>query len=221
MEIEDIKVIQERLCSWDFLEKLPRELQGFKYQAGGLLQGHVLTLCSYVNEELHRQLDFIYTKETFDYMPVKKVGLHTFRDVRYITRSKDAFAEKMQEVLPRLLRELDPEAEPGCISVLRKKGVLDWHYASKLPETIGKFKLFIHPNHPLEYINNSVIFLDYTDFEGGNQLVFLYNQVVNNFFAETKQKFIPGTIHDFDCQSLAQLEKLLDKNLESYLAGLS
>lgn len=220
MEIEDIKVIQARLSSWNFLQQLPRDLQGFKYQDGGTLNGHVLTLCSYVKPELRRQLDFIYTKETFDYMPVKKVGLHTFRDVRYITRSKELFAAKMPEVLPRILGELAPEAQPSCISVLRKKGVLDWPYAKKLPETIGRFKLFIHPHQPLEYINNSVIFLDYTDFEGGNQLVFLYNQVMNIFFAETKREFIPGTIHDFDCQTLAQLEKLLAQKLEGYLAGL-
>ena len=220
--IEDIQTIRDRLETWDFLQQLPRTLQGFTWQAGGQLAGHELTLCSYVNEATHCRLDLIYTKETFDYMPVKVIGLQQYRDVRYITRDKVRFAEVMTRELPALLASLSPEApQPAVDYILHRKGILDWAYAEKLPERIDDFELFIRPAHPVQYINNSIILIDYSDFAHGNQLVFLYNQVKNEFFAEDKNNFIPGTIHDFDCTTLKELEKLLDSQLRPYLAKLA
>jgi len=220
-EIESIQSIMERLPAWEFLQQLPRELHGFAYHEGGKLEGHVLTLCSYVNEATHCRLDLIYTKETFDYMPVKSVGLQSYRDVRYITRDRKRFAEIIRENLPEMLETLRPDAPQKDIAyILRRKGILDWEYGKSLPKRIENFELFISPAHPLEYINNSIVFIDYSDFVHGNQLVFLYNQIKNEFFAENKKNFIPGTIHDFDCKDLKELENLLRKNLKQYLKGL-
>lgn len=221
MDIEKITDLQASLPTWDFLLQLPRELQGFTFQPGGELNGHVLTLCSYLKAEQHRRLDLIYTKETYDFMPIKEIGLHKFRDIRYFTRSKAEFSRTMPQVLPRLLEEMAPDYEAKCQSVLRSKGITTWDYISKLPPKIGSFELFISPDHPLEYINNSLIFVDYSDFATGDQLVFLYNKVVNQFFAETKKHYIPGTIHDFDCHSLQELSKILDQKLQPYLEKLA
>lgn len=218
---EDFKTIVERRPQWDFLQNLPRELKDFRYVDGGRIDGHVLTLCSYVMEAEHRSLDLIYTKETFDYLSVKNVGLERFRDVRYITRDREEFERVIPAVLPRLLEEISPAFRPNCTPMLAKKGILQWEYWKTLPRKIGDFELFITPENPLEFINNSTIFLDYADFAHANELVFLYNRVRNEFFAEIKQESFPGTIHDFDAKSLQQLEGLLSEKLEGYLGKLA
>lgn len=214
---EKIEAIREWLPQWEFIRQLPREMQGFTFQAGGDLQDNELLLCSYVNEPEHRRLDLMYTKETFDYLPVKQVGLHRFRDIRYITRDKEEFARVIPEVLPRILQELQPDYVFSSQPMLLKKGILQWEYADQLPDKIGPFEKFITPGNYLDFINDSTIFLDYVDFAKGNELVFLYNRIRNEFFAESKTAFFPHTIHDFDADTLPELQKLLEEKLESYL----
>ena len=188
---------------------------------GAIVDGHVLTLCCYVMYVDDPGPTVIYTKETFDYLPVKNVGLERFRDVRYITRDREEFEKVIPAVLPRLLEELSPTFRPNCTPMLEKKGILQWEYWKTLPQKIGDFELFITPENPLEFINNSTIFLDYVDFAHANELVFLYNRVRNEFFAEIKQASFPGTIHDFDAKNLQQLEGLLAEKLEGYLGKLA
>lgn len=228
---ETIETIRNYFLQGDLLQKLPRELLGFTFQQGNLLQsdefsgkeckGNEFILCSYVNQKLRRRLDFIYTKETFDYMPVKQVGLHRFRQLRYITRNKEEFAMLIPQILSRLLAELQPDFQCSAYPMLAKKGIPQWTFPATLPDKIGPFEKFITPEHPLDFINNSTIFLDYVDFTGGNELVFLYNRARNEFFAETKKAFFPNTIHDFDALDLPELERLLTKKLEPYLLQLA
>lgn len=218
---ESLQEIKEFLPKWDFLQNLPEEIQGFKLLPGGkMLDQHVLLLCSYEKPGTHRSLDLIYTKETFDYLPVKQVGFHRFRDLRYITRDKDVFASLITEVLPRMLMEIDEDYEPPCQVVLERKGIKDWTYCDSLPKKIGNFELFISRKNPLQFINNSIIILNYVDFINGKELAFFYNRVRNEFFAESMVDYIPATIHDFDSKTLEGLEKLLDKKLRSYLENM-
>ena len=223
---ETIETIRDYFLKGDFLQKLPRELSGFTLEESGLLQGNTFkgnefVLCGYVNPKMHRRLDFMYTKETSDYMPVTQIGLHRFRQLRYITREKETFAALVPQVLPRLLEELQPDFCCSAYAMLEKKGIPQWDFPASLPDRIGPFEKFITPGHPVEFINNSTIFLDYVDFVGGNELVFLYNRARNEFFAENKKSFFPNTIHDFDALELKELEKLLTEKLEAYLSRLA
>lgn len=217
---EDIEVIIKRRPDWEFLQKLPKELHGFTFEEGGQLNGHEFVLGSYVNEEARRRLELIYTKETFDYVPVRQVGLLRYRDFRYITRDKDVFAEWITDAIDRLVAETTPNYIPRSGYLLKDKGILDWHFPDTLPERIGNFVKFIGPQHPLDFINNATIILDYADFDAGNELVFLYNRVRNEFYAENKVHMIPNTIHEFDAKKLEDLEVLLAERLEPYLLDL-
>jgi hypothetical protein len=212
--------LKEKLPTWEFLKTLPPEVADFKLLPGGEVNGHELTLFAYGNEKLHRRLNFIYTKETDDFLPEKEIGLNKFRDIRYFTRTEDVFEKQVQEILPQLIKEMEPDFDAPCQSVLRKEGILAWDYLTKLPAKVGGFELFIKPNKPLKFINNAVIILDYSNFEKGDQLVFSYNVVTNSYFAETKVNYIPYTIHDFDSKRLKELAKLLDAKLVSYLQGM-
>lgn len=218
---ESLQEIKAFVPNWDFLQQLPKEIKGFKLTPGGeMLDQHVLFLCSYKKPGAHRNLDLIYTKETFDYLPIKQVGFHRFRDLRYITRDKNEFAELIPKVLPRMLMEIDEDYQPSCQVVLERKGIKDWTYCDSLPKKIGNFELFISYKNPLQFINNSIIILNYVDFENGKELAFFYNRVRNEFFAESMVDYIPSTIHDFDSKTLKGLEKLLDRKLQSYLENM-
>ena len=184
------------------------------------MKGHELVLGSYVNEEARRRLELIYTKETFDYVPVRQVGLLRYRDFRYITRDKDVFAEWITGAIDRLVGETTPNYIPRSGHLLKEKGILGWCFPDTLPERIGNFVKFIGPRYPLDFINNATVILDYADFDAGNELVVLYNRVRNEFYAENKKHLIPNTIHEFDAKKLEDLEMLLAEHLEPYLLDL-
>lgn len=215
-----ITEIEAQLNEWEFLKELPPEIDGFKLTMGQGIDGQILTIASYSNEAMHSKLDLVYTSETFDYVPVKTIGMHTFRDIRYFCRDRDKFAKLMQEKLPELLADINREKKHRMGTLVEETGLASWEYAARLPQKVGGFELFIAPDNPIDYINGSTLFIDYSDFENGNQLVFFYNTFRNEFFAETKQGFLTGITHEFDCRNLEALEKLLDENLEAALQKL-
>lgn len=215
-----ITEIEAQLNEWEFLKELPPEIDGFKLTMGQGIDGQILTIASYGNEAMHSKLDLVYTSETFDYVPVKTIGMHTFRDIRYFCRDRDKFAKLMQENLPELLADIDREKKHRMGTLVEETGLASWKYAARLPQKVGGFELFIAPDNPIDYINGSTLFIDYSDFEHGNQLVFFYNTFRDEFFAETKKGFMTGITHEFDCRNLEALEKLLDENLEAALQKL-
>ena len=217
---EDFEVIRERRPHWEFLQKLPRELHGFTFKEGGQLNRHEFVLGAYENAEARRRLELIYTKETFDYVPIRQVGLLRYRDFRYITRDRDQFAELITGAIDRLVEETAPTYIPRSGHLLKKKGILDWSFPDTLPDRIGNFVKFIGPRYPLEFINNATVILDYADFAAGNELLFLYNRARNEFYSENKKLMIPNTMHEFDAKTLTDLEELLAENLEPYLLKL-
>ena len=196
-----ITEIEAQLGEWEFLKELPQEIDGFKLTMGQGIDGQILTIASYSNEAMHSKLDLIYTSETFDYVPVKTIGMHTFRDIRYFCRDRDKFAKMMHEKLPELLADVNREKKHQMGTLIEEAGLLNWAYTGKLPQKIGAF-------------------IDYSDFEHGNQLVFFYNSFRDEFFAETKKRFMTGITHEFDCRNLKDLENLLDNNLEQALQKL-
>ena len=184
-----ITEVEEGLKDWALLKQLPQNLEGFNLVEGSGIKGQILNIAAYVNDEKHCRLDITYTTETFDYVPVKTIGLHTFRDERYFCRDREKFGEMLQQHLQQIL---------------------------------------VTPEHPLEYLNGSTIFLDYTDFENGNQIYFSYNAFRNDVFAEMKQHYLPLTTNLYDVPSnipdakkLLHLETLLKKHLETTLKELS
>ena len=215
-----ITEIEAQLNEWEFLKELPPEIDGFKLTMGQGIDGQILTIASYGNEAMHSKLDLVYTSETFDYVPVKTIGMHTFRDIRYFCRDRDKFAKLMQEKLPELLADINREKKHRMGTLVEETGLASWGNAARLPQKVGGFELFIAPDNPIDYINGSTLFIDYSDFEHGNQLVFFYNTFRDEFFAETKKGFMTGITHEFDCRNLEALEKLLDENLEAALQKL-
>ena len=179
MSEPSIEEVRDALDSWEFLKGLPPDIDGFTLHQDRDIDGLVLNIASYRNDAIRCRMDITYTSETFDYVPVKTVGLHQYRDIRFFFRDRDRFALHVKDRLPELVHAVD-----------------------------------IRARHNLGV---SIIFLDYSDFSTGDQIVFLYNRFRDEFFAETKHALKPDNITTFDCKSLADLEVLLDEKLERFL----
>lgn len=235
-KIEKIEDIEASLSEWNFLLQLPQQIGSFKKTPGKGIEGQILNIISYVDETHHRRLDLIYTKETFDYIPVKVVGLHVYRDERYFCRDKEKFAQLMTKHLPSLLQEISYDNSTGYSYEAKELHFEDWDYWKKLPKKIGNFELFITPDKPVTYINGSTIFLDYSDFENQSQLFFLFNAFRTEVFGEMLQQNVPVTTNDFTvpvennqgCRAIIRPEKilpqftqLLEANLEKNLDVLA
>ena len=210
-----ITEIAAGLQDWDLLAKLPRELNGFRLQPSSDIKGQILNIAAYVNEERHSRLDLTYTAETFDYVPVKTVGLHVFREEKLFFRDRDKFASELLAQLPELLSKINMAQAHQMNYEASAIGFDKWDYWRSLPRQIGSFELFITPDNPLEYLNGSYIFLDYTDFKHNNQIYFAYNIYRNELFAELKQNGIPITTSVFDVPNVVKDNRKLDM-----LAGL-
>ena len=215
-----ITEIEAELQEWEFLQQLPKELEGFILREGTGIKGNILNIASYVDEANHACVDLIYTGETFDYVVVKNLGLHTFRDDRFFTRDKDKFSEVVLNKLPSLLQDMGKGKVKEMGYESEVMGFKEWNYWKTLPKQIGNFELYITPDCPLEYINGSWIILDYSDFTNGNQLMFLYNSFRNELFAETKKGYLPLTTEEFNANSLEVLSALLKEKLEKTLTAL-
>ena len=215
-----ITEIEAELQEWEFLKQLPKELEGFTLREGTGVKGNILNIASYVDEANHACVDLIYTGETFDYVIVKNLGLHTFRDDRFFTRDKDKFAEVVLNKLLSLLQEMGKSKVKQMGYESEVMGFNEWEDWKTLPKQIGNFELYITPDNPLEYINGSWVILDYSDFANGNQLMFLYNSFRNELFAEMKKGNLPLTTEEFNANSLEALSALIKVKLEKTLTAL-
>lgn len=231
-----ITEIAEKLNEWDFLQKLPEEINGYKKVAGTGIDGQILHIVGYVNEAEHCRVDLTYTSETFDYVPVKTIGMHTFREERYFCRDQQRFGEMMLEHLPALLAEVSRSHKTKFSYAAKEVRFEDWNSWQALPKRIGNFELYITPDNPVNYINGSHIFLDYSDFEHKSMLYFLFNNFRVEVFGEMLQKGMPVTINTYTVPEeneqgqrrimdpkhiLERFTVLLQENIEKDLAKLA
>lgn len=194
----DIKEIEAGLKDWDFVRNLPAAIGDYTLVPGSGIDGQILNIAAYVHEASHCRLDLTYTKETFDYVPVKTVGLHTFRDVRFFCRDREHFADMMSKSLPDILASMDKKTVHKLPYEAKALHFEQWDYWRTLPALVGDYELYITPDNPLPYINGSFIFLDYTDFKHGNQIYFSYNIFRDELFAEMRKNHLPLTTDAFD-----------------------
>ena len=114
----DIKEIEAGLKDWDFVRNLPAAIGDYTLVPGSGIDGQILNIAAYVHEASHCCLDLTYTKETFDYVPVKTVGLHTFRDVRFFCRDREHFRSRISIRYPEqslLILLMQPQRQSALL----------------------------------------------------------------------------------------------------------
>ena len=207
--------------NWDFVKKLPSAVDSFQKSEKGTIDGKILTICSYYDDALKAGVDIIYTSETFDYILVRKIGLNVYRDIRFIYKEKEEFAKKVAEALPQVLKET---ANPNLVNLgemVKDHKILTWEYGNSLPETLENFTLYIKPQNAIEYLNGSIILLDYSNFSRQDQFVIYYNRFRNEFFGEVKIGSVFHATKKYDSKTLGKLETLLKTNLPTTLEKIS
>ena len=132
----DIKEIEAGLKDWDFVRNLPAAIGDYTLVPGSGIDGQILNIAAYVHEASHCRLDLTYTKETFDYVPVKTVGLHTFRDVRFFCRDREHFADMMRKSLPDILASMDKKTVHKLPYEAKALHFEQWDYWRSLPYMI-------------------------------------------------------------------------------------
>lgn len=217
MGYPSITEIQEETKSWDFIDQLPEQVGQFTKKRVGTIDGQVLTICRYDAPALRASLDITYSSETFDYILVHTMGMNSYRDIRFIYKEKDIFAQKVQDYLPRILDCMEHPQKVNLGEMVQEKGILTWDYGNNLPEKLGPFELYIKPANAIEHINGSIILIDYSNFVRKDQLIIMYNRLRDEFFGEVKINSVFHASMDFDSKNLKELEQRLEDHLESTL----
>lgn len=216
-----ITEIAEAVKEWDFIQNLPATIDSFQKQIEGKIQGQILYICSYTSAPLQAKLDIIYTAETFDYILVLSRGMNIYRDVGLIYKEPASFAENAQVKIPLIIHQMEHPEDVNLGEMVAAQKILTWDFGNNLPEQIGAFQLYIKPAKAIDYINGSIILIDYSDFTRGDQFVVYYSRHRNEFFGEIK---INGVFHatmDFDAKNLTQLQEKLEQNLATTLSNIS
>ncbi|WP_432643533.1 hypothetical protein [Acidaminococcus sp.] len=217
MGYKSITEIQEETRSWDFIDRLPEQVGQFTKKRVGTIDGQILTICRYEAPALRASLDITYSSETFDYILVHTMGMNSYRDIRFIYKEKDIFAQKVQNYLPGILDCMEHPTRVNLGEMVEEKGILTWDYGNHLPEKIGPFELYIRPANAIEHINGSIILIDYSNFVRKDQLIIMYNRLRDEFFGEVKINSVFHASMDFDSRNLQELEQRLEDHLESTL----
>ncbi|MDD6570122.1 MAG: hypothetical protein ACI3X3_01875 [Acidaminococcus sp.] len=217
MGYKSITEIQEETKTWDFIDQLPEQVGQFTKKRVGTIDGQILTICRYEAPALRASLDITYSSETFDYILVHTMGMNSYRDIRFIYKEKDIFAQKVQNYLPRILDAMEHPTKVNLGEMVAEKGILTWDYGNNLPEKIGPFELYIKPANAIEHINGSIIMIDYSNFARKDQLIIMYNRLRDEFFGEVKINSVFHASMDFDSKNLKQLEQKLKEHLEPTL----
>lgn len=217
MGYKSITEIQEETRNWDFIDQLPEQVGQFTKKRVGTIDGQILTICRYEAPALRASLDITYSSETFDYILVHTMGMNSYRDIRFIYKEKDIFAQKVQNYLPGILDCMEHPTRVNLGEMVEEKGILTWDYGNHLPEKIGPFELYIRPANAIEHINGSIILIDYSNFVRKDQLIIMYNRLRDEFFGEVKINFVFHASMDFDSRNLQELEQRLEEHLESTL----
>lgn len=217
MGYKSITEIQEETRSWDFIDRLPEQVGQFTKKRVGTIDGQILTICRYEAPALRASLDITYSSETFDYILVHTMGMNSYRDIRFIYKEKDIFAQKVQNYLPGILDCMEHPTRVNLGEMVEEKGILTWDYGNHVPEKIGPFELYIRPANAIEHINGSIILIDYSNFVRKDQLIIMYNRLRDEFFGEVKINSVFHASMDFDSRNLQELEQRLEDHLESTL----
>ena len=221
MGYPSLEEIAQETKDWDFIKNLPDHIGPFTKSVSGTITGKILQICTYSSAALRAKVDLIFTSETFDYILVRTIGINVYRDINYIYKEKDIFATKVGAKLPEILHTIEHPEEVNLGEMVANKKILTWQYGNNLPEQLDSFQLYIKPSHSIEYLNGSIILIDYTDFAKNDQFVVYYNRLRNQFFGELK---IAGVFHatkDFDSTNLTQLQAKLEKHLKITLQEIS
>lgn len=212
--------IIEQVAEWEFLKELPREMCGFTLINESMTCGSQYRIFTYNNQKARRSFTVLYDKATKDFLVRTVIGLTEFCDISFFSASLAALEKLLRERMEKTLCGLD-QFDPDCLCPqFTSKKILDWTYASQLPDQLAGFELFITPQKPFKGLNGSYVIIDYSDFATESNLVVYYNIFRDQFFSEIRLRRTPIPTAEFDARTLPELETRIKDNLNATLEKL-
>ncbi|MCE5286419.1 MAG: hypothetical protein LLG02_11310 [Pelosinus sp.] len=210
-----------KLEEWAYLKELPAAVAGFTLEMIMRENGALYEIFTYANTATYRKFSVVYDSATKDFLVRLTIGLTEYYDISFISTEltvlEAALKERMQ---PVLLTLAGLDHNNAVCSVFRQKKIIEWPYATNLPEELQGFQLFIRPMQPIKIINGSYVIIDYSDFPTESNLLIFYNIFRDEFFGEARIKRTPQMIACFDAQTLEELAEKLDQNMEGVLKDI-
>lgn len=210
--------IIEQVNAWPGLQNLSPVCAGFTLTTELRVAGTQYILFSYRHPPSHRSFVVLYEEATKEYLGRVTIGLTEYYDVAFICPDLATLEKVLDTRMEKALGVLAGQTE--FESLFRAKKVMEWPYATSLPNEVAGFSLFIAPGQPVRTVNGSYIILDYSDFSAESNLIIYYNIYRDEFFGEIRLHKTPEMVNSFDAQALNDLAEKLTDSLQPTLENL-
>ena len=203
--------IQEILSELQNCEKLqlfPKKISNFKLFLELKETPIGIDIFNYENNNKFAKISLFYNIATKDYILKEALGLTEFCNIKFINPNRDLLLDMLLTNLTVIIQRY---SSANTNPILLEKGIMQFNF--NFPSEINGFKLIVSPSNPFSYLSGSSIILDYTNFATNKQLLIYYNEFRNDFFAEYRVNNVLFPCSKFDCNTLVDLEDLLNKNL--------
>ena len=200
-------IFPERLHKFEFVRKHEESKEGFE-------------IFAYEEKDTRWHIRAFYNRETKDFMVRISLYLLEFTPVDFIRVRFEDFSLLVETKLcPMIEKTIIRPKENFCFS-FQESGLLDWNYDDILTSEAEGYKRGIVPQSAIKTLNGSYVIGTYYKESNDCGLVFFYNILRREFFAEYRVRHVPMVIHNFDATTTEGFEKAVLKNLKPALQEL-
>ena len=204
----------------DFFCAVPAEFENFKLEKIFNDVGDKFIYFTYKNVDIHKSLTAYFHEETHEYKVSVKIGLTEFCLTKFFTEDfahfKEIFTAELERELKKLAAQIDAEED----ILIADQKFSAWTYGQNLPKNLAGFELFIAPKNPVRITNGSYIIINYSDFVKNCDFNIFYNVYGDKFNGESQINGVHHPSYIFDADTLSELEKILEENLQSELENM-
>lgn len=213
-----MSTIKETCEAFDFSGLLPR-IGEFTLQRELREENDKFLLFSYRNPK-GWVWQALYDGEVEDYTVHVHLPLMTFVDISFIRQEATSYWENIQARYQVGVTNLLVDPAKNFSYAYKKKKIPTWDYHSFLPERVGEFTLSVKPDAGIRAINGSYLIATYEHDSSVSGILFFYNTLRDEFFAELRRYGYPEVTHLFDATLLPKFEEALTERLVPTLENL-
>lgn len=210
---------RQEFLDWPVETALPEVIGSYRFRRADRQEGRVYTAFEYVSGETGWTVRAIFDEETMDYMVKMDFRLFSMTDIELISGDFSSYKESVERLLAKhMQRELIDRDRVSV--VIRGKAFTAWDFHEALPETVGGYRRMVAPDRPLLGLNGSYIIAVYENRDTERGIIFFYNMYRNEYYAEMNARHIPIIIHEYDAETVSELEAHIRKRLAGDLERL-
>ncbi|MCI1751139.1 hypothetical protein [Megasphaera cerevisiae] len=208
----------ETLKQWNIITVLPLQVGDFQLSEERRMireqdEDKEYLIFIYRNDRNGWTVRAVFNPASGEFSIRTDIGMLEFALIEFITDVFDQFRAMVEERLPRIIQTYYVDRCRNFSVILQNKGLPAVAWDSFLPEEYKGFRRLVKPNEAVRIINGSYMVLSYYNAETKSGLSVMYNVLRDDFFAERRIHNFPNLVHDFDSESLRDLQSALQKRL--------